>query len=230
MKVLIIEDDTAIATNLYDYLEGVGYDVDFASDGCAGLRLALSEPWDAILLDLALPGMDGLALCRKLRDEARRDTPVLMLTARDTLDDKLRGFDGGADDYLVKPFALKEVNARLSALIKRYRGQVTQSVLCCADIRFDPATMRVERAGMEIKLPRKCRQLLRAMMHAPNRVFTRAELETEVWGERLPDSDVLRAHVYMLRQALTSLGGTDPIETVRGLGYRLSTDPENDAH
>lgn len=228
MKVLIIEDDTAIATNLYDYLEGIGYAADFASDGRAGLRLATSESWDAILLDLALPGMDGLTLCRELRENARRDTPVLMLTARDTLNDKLLGFDHGADDYLVKPFALKEVGARLSALIKRYRGQVAEAVLSCADIRFDPATMRVERAGTAIKLPPKCLHLLRTLMHAPNRVLSRAELETEVWGERLPDSDVLRAHIYTLRQALTSQGGADPIETVHGLGYRLVTDPGND--
>lgn len=103
MKVLIVEDDSAIAANLYDYLEGNGYEVDIASNGKAGLRMAIADSWDAILLDLALPGMDGLTLCRRLREEARRDTPVLMLTARDALDDKLEGFVHGADDYLVKP-------------------------------------------------------------------------------------------------------------------------------
>ncbi|KFX64544.1 response regulator transcription factor [Paraburkholderia fungorum] len=221
MKVLIIEDDTAIATNLYDYLESGGYEVDLASDGVMGLHLAVTQHWDAILLDLSLPGMDGLTICRKLREEARRDTPILMLTARDTLDDKLQGFGQGADDYLIKPFSLKEVGARLGALIKRYKGNVTQATVSCADIRFDPATLAVDRGGRPVKLPPKCLHLLRILMQAPNRVFGRAELETEVWGEQLPDSDTLRAHIYTLRRALTANGEDDLIETVHGLGYRL---------
>jgi DNA-binding response OmpR family regulator len=221
VKVLIIEDDVDIATNLYDYLEGSGFDIDIASNGTAGLQLALAQHWDAILLDLSLPGVDGLTICRKLREEARRDTPVLMLTAKDTLDDKLEGFVHGADDYLVKPFSLKEVGARLNALIKRYRGQVTQASLCCVDVRFDLATLTVERAGRPVKLPPKCLQLLRILMQSPNRVFGRAELEAEIWGEQLPDSDTLRAHVYTLRRALTANGEDDLIETMHGLGYRF---------
>ncbi|AOZ01657.1 two-component system response regulator [Cupriavidus sp. USMAHM13] len=221
MRILVIEDDAGIAANLYDYLEHTGYEVDLASNGLAGLQLALSQPWDAILLDLSLPGMDGLALCRKLREEARRDTPVLMLTAKDTLDDKLSGFTHGADDYLVKPFSLKEVGARLGALIKRYKGQVAQGILCCADVRLDLATLTVMRAGRQLKLPPKCLQLLRILMQSPARVFSRVELETQVWGEALGDSDTLRAHVYTLRRALTAPGETNLIETVHGLGYRF---------
>ncbi len=221
MKVLIIEDDAAIATNLYDHLESGGYEVDIASDGMMGLHLAVTQRWDAILLDLSLPGMDGLTICRKVREEAHRDTPILMLTAKGTLDDKLQGFDQGADDYLVKPFSLKEVGARLGALIKRYKGQVTQATLCCADVRYDLMTLCIERAGRPIKLPPKCLHLLRILMQSPNRMFGRTELETEVWGEQLPDSDTLRAHVYTLRRALTANGGDDLIETVHGLGYRL---------
>ncbi|MDD1494075.1 MULTISPECIES: response regulator transcription factor [Burkholderia] len=223
MKILIIEDDTSIATNLVDYLEGTGYDVDVAASGTAGLQFALSEPWDAILLDLALPGMDGLTLCRKLREEAHRDTPVLMLTARDTLDDKLAGFVHGTDDYLVKPFSLKEVGARLCAMIKRYRGRVASQELHVGDLRLDLATLIVERAGRAIKLQPKCLQLLRILMQSPNRVFGRAELESEVWGEVMPDSDTLRSHIYTLRKALTQPGETDLVETVHGLGYRLVT-------
>ncbi len=124
MRILIIEDDPAIAANLYDFLEGRGHAVDAASDGVTGLHLAVTGSFDAIVLDVGLPGMSGSALCRKLRDEADSDTPVLMLTARDTLEDKLDGFARGADDYLVKPFALKEVEARLAALHKRHAGQV----------------------------------------------------------------------------------------------------------
>lgn len=222
MKVLIVEDDAAIAANLCDYLECLGYEVDVAASGNAGLRFALAEPWDAILLDLALPGVDGLTLCRKLRQEAHRDTPVLMLTAKDRLDDKLAGFEHGADDYLVKPFSLKEVGARLGALIKRYRGQVATRELCFADVRLDLATLTVERAGRAIKLQPKCLQILRILMQSPNRVFGHAELEAEVWGETLPGSDTLRTHIYTLRKALTQPGEAELIETVHGLGYRLT--------
>ena len=202
MLVLLIEDDTSIAANLFDYLESAGYEVEWTPNGLAGLQLAQSQPWDAILLDLSLPGLDGLTLCRRLREEARRDTPVLMLTARDTLEDKLDGFSHGADDYLVKPYSLKEVGARLEALIKRYKGQVTQSVLRCGGVRLDLATLAVDRSGRPFKLPPKCLQLLRMLMQAPNRVFSRRELETQVWGTELGDSDTLRAHLYTLRHAM----------------------------
>jgi len=228
MKILIIEDDSAIAANLYDYLESNGYEVDIAPNGNAGLRMAQEDSWDAILLDLSLPGMVGLTLCRRLREEAGRDTPVLMLTARDALEDKLEGFLHGADDYLVKPFSLKEVGARLGALIKRYRGQVATMDLRFADVRLDLSTMSVERAGRLIKLPPKCLRLLRILMQSPARMFTRAELEAEVWGEELPDSDTLRAHVYTLRRALCGPEELDVIETVHGVGYRL-VEPDQDA-
>ncbi|MFC0401402.1 response regulator transcription factor [Paraburkholderia rhizosphaerae] len=221
MKVLIVEDDPAIAANLYDYLEGRGFEVDVADTGTSGLRFALADAWDAILLDLTLPGMDGLTLCRKLRSEARRDTPVLMLTAKDTLDDKLEGFGHGADDYLVKPFSLKEVGARLDALIKRYRGQVARQEIFCAGVRLDLATLAVERNGRAIRLKPKCLHLLRILMQSPNRVLGRAELEAQLWGEELPDSDTLRAHIYTLRKALSQPGEAELIETVHGLGYRL---------
>jgi DNA-binding response OmpR family regulator len=221
MKVLIVEDDAAIAANLYDYLQALGYETDLATNGTSGLRFALADTWDAILLDLSLPGMDGLALCRQLREHAHRDTPVLMLTARDTLEDKLKGFDHGADDYLVKPFSLKEVGARLEALIKRYRGRVVTRDIRFADVTLDPATLAVERAGRALHLPPKCLQLLRIMMQSPSRVFGRAELEAEIWGDALPDSDSLRSHIYTLRRALTANGEADLIETVHGIGYRL---------
>ena len=118
MRILVIEDNSDIAANIGDYLEEKGHTVDFAGDGATGLHLAISHDFDAIVLDLTLPGMDGLELCRKLRQEARRQTPVLMLTARDALDQKLTGFDSGADDYMVKPFALQELEARLSVLAR----------------------------------------------------------------------------------------------------------------
>jgi DNA-binding response OmpR family regulator len=222
MRVLIVEDDPAIAANLYDYLEAAGYTPEHTADGVTGLHRAVSAHWSAILLDVSLPGMDGFTVCRKLREEARRDTPVLMLTAKDTLDDKLAGFSHGADDYLVKPFSLKEVGARLAALIKRHQGQVVPDALRCGDISMDPRTLEVERAGRPIRLPRKCLQLLQLLMESPGQVLRRAELETAVWGEALPDSDTLRSHVHTLRRTLTADGETNPIETVHGIGYRLA--------
>src|SRR6188508_2405979 len=160
MRVLIIEDDPVIAANLYDFLEGKGHGVDAAADGVTGLHLAVTGKFDAIVLDLGLPGMDGMALCRKLRDEAHNDTPVLMLTARDTLEDKLEGFARGADDFLIKPFALKEVEARLAALHKRRAGRVTGSTLTSGELSLDPRTLVIRFRGKEVRLPPKCIRLL----------------------------------------------------------------------
>ncbi|OGA48532.1 MAG: two-component system response regulator [Betaproteobacteria bacterium RIFCSPLOWO2_12_FULL_62_58] len=221
MRVLIIEDDPAIAANLYDFLEARGHSVDAAADGVTGLHLAVTHPFDSILLDLGLPGMDGATLCRKLREEAHVDTPVLMLTARDTLDDKLRGFEHGADDYVVKPFALKEVEARLLALHKRYTGKVTSRALEVGELTLDPRTLAIRFAGASVKLPPKCIRLLEMLMREPGRVFSRKQLESEVWGDVQETSDTLRSHMHILRRALTQAGGYDPIETVHGLGYRL---------
>jgi DNA-binding response OmpR family regulator len=224
MRLLIIEDNVAIATNLYDYLSARGHSVDTAADGVIGLHLAITEQFDGILLDIALPRMDGLKLCRKLRGEAEVETPVLMLTARDTLEDKLKGFDHGADDYLVKPFALKEVEARLLALHKRHTGRVASRKLSVGRLTFDPRTLSVYYAEREVRLAPKCLRLLEVLMNDPGRVFTRAELENAVWGDVQETSDTLRSHMYTLRRALVVAGEVDPIETVHAVGYRL-TDP-----
>jgi DNA-binding response OmpR family regulator len=222
MRILIIEDDPAIATNLYDFLSARGHSVDAAGDGVTGLHLAVREPFDAIVLDLGLPGMDGLKLCQKLRSEAHIEAPVLMLTARDTLKDKLQGFDCGADDYLVKPFALKEVEARLTALHKRSSGRVTSKILVAGELSLDPRTLEIRFGAKEVKLTPKCIRLLEALMLEPGRLFSRAQLETAVWGDGLETSDTLRSHMHVLRRALVEAGGYDPIETVHGLGYRVS--------
>ena len=223
MRILLIEDDRSIATNLYDFLTARGPAVDAAADGVTGLHLAVSQPFDAIVLDIGLPGMDGVKVCAKLRTEAQLDTPVLMLTARDTLQDKLRGFEHGADDYLVKPFALKEVEARLTALHKRSSGRVTAKVLVAGELTLDPRTLAIRFSGGEVKLPPKCIKLLEAMMGEPGRVFSRAELEQAVWGDTQETSDTLRSHMHLLRRALVDAGSYDPIETVHGIGYRLLT-------
>jgi len=221
MDVLIIEDDRDIATNLYDYLESKGHRLDRAADGITGLHLALTHDYDVIILDLGLPGMDGLSLCQKLRQEAKRDTPILILTARDTLDEKLEGFSQGADDYLVKPFALSEVEARLQALYSRYRSRVTSPIIRVGDLSFDPDTLEVKRANNTIKLPPKCLRLLETFMSRPGHVLNQADLEQAAWGEVLHNSDSLRTHIRTLRKALELEGQPDPIETLHGMGYRL---------
>lgn len=221
VRILIIEDDREIAANLYDYLSGRGHAVDHAADGVTGLHLAVTHDYDVLLLDISLPGMSGLDLCRRLRAEARRDTPVLMLTARDTLNDKLAGFEHGADDYLVKPFALKEVEARLTALHRRHQGRVAPSRLQVGELEFDTETLAVTRAGQDIHLPPKCLKLLETLMRSPRKVFSRAELEQAVWGEELANSDTLRSHLHQLRRAIAIPGQPELVENVHGLGYRL---------
>ena len=221
MHILIIEDDLAIAANLYDFLESRGHSVDAAANGMAGLHLAVTQRFDAILLDLGLPGMNGITLCRKLRQESQIDTPILMLTARDTLEDKLIGFEQGADDYMVKPFALKEVEARLLAMHKRHAGKVANRILEVGELFFDPKTVSIRFENKNVKLPPKCIRLLALMMSEPGRVFSREELEQEAWEETQETSDTLRSHMHILRRALTKAGGYDPIETVHGLGYCL---------
>ena len=221
MRILIIEDNPAIAANLYDYLEARGHSVEAVRDGLKGFHLAANQRFDAVLLDLGLPKMDGSVLCRKLREEANADTPIMMLTARDTLKDKLAGFDDGADDYLVKPFALEEVEARLRVLHKRRTGRITSRAIKVGDLVYDSSTMSVKFAGMEVALPPKCTRLLDLMMSEPGRIFKRHELEIELWGDPQETSDRLRFHMHLLRRALTRAGGRDPIETVHGLGFRL---------
>jgi DNA-binding response OmpR family regulator len=226
MRVLIIEDDSSIAANLYDYLEARGHAVDAAGDGVTGLHLAVSRDFDAILLDLGLPGMDGLTLCRKLRQEAGKDTPVLMVTARDTVDDKVDGFGCGADDYLVKPYSLREVEARLAALHRRHAGKVPPRPLEVGPLRFDPRTLTLTCGGEPVKLPPKCLLLIEGMMRDPDRVFSRADLEAVAWSGEPVTADMLRTQMYVLRRAITRAGGIDPIEHVHGLGYRLVVRPD----
>lgn len=220
MRVLIIEDNPDIAANLGDYLEDHGHTVDFAGDGVTGLHLAVVNDFDAIVLDLALPGMDGLEVCRKLREDARKDTPVLMLTARDRLQDKLAGFETGADDYLVKPFELQEVEARLKVLASRGRRRVRRE-LKVGDLVFNLDTLAVTRQGQEIYLNPIGLKLLQCLMEASPNVVSRNELEMQVWGEELPDSDSLRVHIHSLRAAIDKPFGSNMIQTRHGIGYRL---------
>jgi DNA-binding response OmpR family regulator len=179
-----------------------------------------------IILDLMLPGMNGVALCRKLREDARRDTPLLMLTARDTVDDKVAGLDAGADDYLVKPFELRELDARVRTLLRRQRGAVVPETIRVADLSLDTSTLQVSRAGQAIRLMPIGLKLLTVLMRASPRVVTRRQLEREVWGDGLPDSDTLRSHLYALRKAIDKPFDRPLLHTVAGVGYRIALNDE----
>jgi DNA-binding response OmpR family regulator len=220
MRVLIVEDNPDIAANLGDFLEDHGHTVDFAGDGVTGLHLAVVNDFDVIVLDLALPGMDGLELCRKLRTDAGKDTPVLMLTARDRLQDKLAGFETGADDYLVKPFELQEVEARLNVLASRGRRRVRRE-LKVGDLVFNLDTLSVNRASHDIYLNPIGLKLLQTLMEASPNVVSRNDLEMQVWGEEMPDSDSLRVHIHSLRSAIDKPFDSSMIQTRHGIGYRL---------
>ncbi len=220
LRILIVEDNPDIAENIADYLEPRGNILDFAMDGIGGLHLALTEDYDVIVLDIMLPGMDGLNFCRKLREEGGKQTPVLMLTARDTLSDKLEGFDAGADDYLVKPFALQELAARLGALVRR-AYKLPKTILYVADLEMDTGRMKVQRAGQAIELNHACLKILVMLMQAHPNVVTRKELEQALWEDNPPDSDVMRSHIYALRTAIDKPFKTPLLQTIHGIGYRL---------
>ncbi|MBS3666368.1 MULTISPECIES: response regulator transcription factor [Halomonadaceae] len=225
VRVLIVEDNRDICENIAEYLEKHSYVVDFAFDGISAMYLALTNPFDAIVLDLMLPGMDGLSFCKKLRADAKVETPVLMLTARDTLDDKLKGFEAGADDYLVKPFALQELHARLQALYKRSHGK-TDNLLTVGDLTMNRSTLQVHRAGQRIDLtPTGMRLLQRLMEEAPS-VVARDDLETLLWADERPDGDALRSHLYKLRQAIDRPFDSPLIHTVHRIGYRIAEDAQ----
>lgn len=224
MHILVIEDNSDIAANVGDYLADRGHVVDFAADGATGLNLAQAENFDVIVLDVTLPGIDGLEVCRRLRKDLNKTTPVLMLTARDALPQKLAGFESGADDYMTKPFALQELEARVNVLGRRGRGNVSRQ-LQVGDLGYNLDTLTVQRAGKDITLNPIGLKLLQALMESSPSVVTRKELELRVWGEELPDSDSLRVHIHGLRALIDKPFGKALIHTRHGIGYSLS-DPD----
>ena len=220
--ILLVEDNRNISEMVGEYLEVRGFGVDYASDGLDGFRLATDNSYDAIVLDLMLPRMDGLEVCRKLRAESKKATPVLMLTARDTLDDKVSGLSAGADDYLVKPFALQELEARVRALIRRERRQVSAEILKVGDLTYDTASLRVTRDGQELQLSPIGLRLLAILMRESPKVISRRDIEREIWGDGLPDSDTLRSHLYNLRKTLDRGFDQPLLHTVQSAGYRIA--------
>ena len=219
MHLLIVEDDRTIAENLYDYLEARGHQCDYAGSIAAASALLARSVFDAVVLDRNLPDGDGLALARRLRSEGRA-TPILVLTARDTLEDKLLGFEAGGDDYLVKPFALQELEVRLLALARRSAVRAADPVLRYGALEFRAATQALCLHGRPLTLPPKPLRLVAELLAQPERVFSRRELEIAVWGHEQDSSDNLRSVLHTLRRAL---GDDAPIQVVNvhGLGYKL---------
>lgn len=220
LSVLLVEDNRDIAAGIVDYLEARGHVPDSALDGVTGLHLAVTQEYDVVVLDLALPGIDGLTLARRLREDAGKSMPILMLTARDTLEDKLKGFEAGADDYLVKPFELRELEARLLALARRGRGD-TGRVLQVDALSFDTETLTVRRGDDVLSLNPVRLRILELLMRASPRVVSRTEIERAIWGDDPTESDALRTHISAIRQVLDRPYSEAMLRTVHGIGYRL---------
>lgn len=226
MRLLVVEDHRALVANLFAYFEPRGHELDAAPDGASGLRLVAAHDYDAVILDWMLPRLDGEAFLRELRGTLRKDVPVLMLTARERIEDKVHALRAGADDYLVKPFELIELDARLEALIRRARRQVAAVRLQVADLSLDLSTSQVQRAGLPVDLHTASRQLLEELMRASPAVVRRERLEQVIWGDAAPDHDLLRSHIHLLRRAIDGPFEHKLLQTVPRIGYRLSASTE----
>ena len=227
LDILIIEDNAGLAANIYDYLEACGHRPDAAPDGESGLALLAAQRYDAVVLDWMMPRMDGMTMLARLRTGLQCRTPVLVLTARDQLEHKLEGFETGADDYVVKPVALAELEIRLRVLAQRAQGGAAMaSVLQVGDLRLDLGTLEATRAGRPLAMTPVRRRILELLMRRAPNLVRRAELEALIWNDDVPDHDVLRSHMHMLRKAVDAGAPLRMIRTVAGSGYRLGTDDE----
>lgn len=222
MRLLVIEDSRDLVANLFEYFEARGYVMDVAPDGVTGLHLATSYTYDAIVLDWMLPRLSGPELLRKLRQEHGCDVPVIMLTARDELPDKIIGFRAGADDYLTKPFDLVELELRLQALMARASpGRTRRRVLQVHDLVLDLGTLEATRGGTPLHLYPAGRKILEVLMDASPAMVPRERLEEAIWEDAPPDGDVLRSHIYELRRAVDGPFAVKLIHTLPRTGYRL---------
>jgi DNA-binding response OmpR family regulator len=220
--ILLVEDNRQIAEMVGEFLERRGYSVDYAADGVSGLHLAVSNSYDVIVLDLMLPGMDGLDVCRKLRKDGKKSTPVLMLTARDTVPDRVRGLDAGADDYLTKPFALEELLARVRALNRRANERADDETLRVGDLTLDLARREARRGDQVIELTAREFGLLEYLMRNAGRVLTRQQITDHVWGyDSGATSNVVEIYICYLRDKIDRGFSRPLIRTVRGVGYTL---------
>ena len=220
-RVLIAEDDYAIATNLFTFLERKGFDVEVVYNGQAALHRCSVERFDIVLLDIGLPGLGGLAFLQRLRSELRVATPVLVISARSDLSDKLAGFEHGADDYVTKPFALAEIEARMRALLNRAGDKgVVDPVRRLGPLAFDSVEREARVGDAPVHLTPKAAQLLELLLQRPGQLVRRQQIEQALWDRSLPHPDALRSQVHWLRKAHGD-AGFDGIETVHGVGYRI---------
>jgi two-component system, OmpR family, response regulator MprA len=221
MNVLVVDDDFAIRESLDRSLRANGYDVELANDGTEALRAIGGAPFDVVVLDVLMPGRDGIDVCRTLR-AAGNPVPILMLTARDTISDRVAGLEAGADDYLVKPFALEELIARLRALVRRTTADAGETLLRFGDLSLDRRSLEVQRGGRRVELPRMQLLLLELFMLNPRQVLPRALVYERVWGYDFGgSSNSLDVHLSQLRHKLEDGGEPRLIHTVRGMGYIL---------
>ncbi len=223
MRLLLVEDNRNLVAHLFEHFERAGHAVDVAPDGPTGLHLARSQPYDAVVLDWGLPRMDGHAVLKQLRAEGH-DVPVLMLTAREELPDRIAGLRAGADDYLAKPFDLEDLTPRLQSLVARASGQGRRRVLQVGDLVLNLQTLEATRGGQSLHLYPAGRKILEILMRASPGVVTRGRLEDALWGDEVPDADLLRSHVYELRRSVDTPFPTRLIHTVARTGYRLAED------
>ena len=224
LSVLLVEDHRQLAQTVVEFLEQEGALVDYASDTTLARTLVQEHHYDILVLDVMLPGEDGYSFCQYLRKELALDTPVIFMTARDQLDDKLEGFARGGDDYIVKPFALPELVARVQALVRRERREVAPNLLTVADLQLDPARQEVRREGQLLKLSPTAFRILRILMRESPRVVSREQLEHELWGDLVPDSDALRSHLYNLRKAVDKPFDNALLNTLPGVGFSIQED------
>lgn len=223
--VLMVEDHYELASTVCEFLEEHNFIVDHARNLDAARHLIKQRPYHILLLDINLPDGSGYELCDWLRNEQGMDIPVLMLTARDTLDDKLKGFKSGTDDYLVKPFDFNELVMRIQALIKRSLGEVSNSQIKIHDLVLDPARQHLSRSGQTIELPPIQFKLLKLLMRNSPKVMTKQEIMMELWGDEEPESDALRSHIYNLRKTVDKPFEQKLIHTVSGVGLKVSLEP-----
>lgn len=220
MRILLIEDHADVAESVKDFLVARGHQVDTAGNGIDGLQLGLAREYDVVVVDRMLPGMDGDAVCSRLRAEV--GVPVLMLTALTTTQEKLAGFAAGTDDYMTKPFDVAELEARMLALHRRAQGLAAGVRLRVADLEYNPSTRQATRGGRPLTLTPTGRRILEYLMRSTHRVVTRAELEQQVWGRPSENEELLRVHIHALRTAVDGPRARRLIHTVRGAGYRLA--------
>ncbi|MES2759369.1 MAG: response regulator transcription factor [Pseudomonadota bacterium] len=220
LSILLVEDHPTIARQVADFLDGLGWQLDHAGTGALAIELATREAYDVVLLDLNLPDIDGLQVCRDIKAKAPSNVPVLMLTARDAFEDKARGFSEGADDYLTKPFDLRELALRCEALARRRHLHVHQEMVV-GPLTLLPREMRASYDGAPVALTQAGFKILMLLCQQHPHAVSRASLIQHLWGASPPDSDALKSHIYTLRKQLELAGGRNLLATIQHLGYRL---------